>query len=83
MSCGRIGHCKLALAQLIEIVGEASKRVSDDFRRAHPSLPWTNAAKMRDKLIHSYDGIDLTIVQRTVTIELTALVAQLRELLGA
>jgi uncharacterized protein with HEPN domain len=73
---------QLALVQLIQIVGEASKRVGDDFCRAHPSLPWAKAAKMRDKLIHGYDVIDFSIVHRTVTVELPALVVQLRELLG-
>jgi uncharacterized protein with HEPN domain len=38
---------QLALVQLIEIVGEAASRIPDDFRAAHPQVPWRLAADMR------------------------------------
>jgi uncharacterized protein with HEPN domain len=41
------------------VLGEAVKRLSDDFRARHPEIPWTLMAGMRDKLIHGYDIVDL------------------------
>ncbi len=73
---------QLALVQLVEIVGEASKQAGAEFRQAHPKLPWSKAAGMRDKLIHGYDVIDIAIVYRTVKDDLPALIEQLDELLG-
>jgi uncharacterized protein with HEPN domain len=47
------------------VMGEAVKRLSDDFRNQHPEIPWTLVAGMRDKLIHGYDIVDLEEVWKT------------------
>jgi uncharacterized protein with HEPN domain len=47
------------------VLGEAVKRLSDDFRARHPEIPWTLMAGMRDKLIHGYDIVDLEEVWKT------------------
>jgi uncharacterized protein with HEPN domain len=41
------------------LMGEITKRLSDDFKKAHTSIPWSAMARMRDKLIHHYRGVDL------------------------
>jgi uncharacterized protein with HEPN domain len=46
------------LHQLL-IIGEAVKRLSPEFRVAHPEVPWKLIAGTRDKLIHFYEGVDL------------------------
>ena len=66
---------QLAPVQLIEIVGEAASRVPDDFRVAHPEVPWRLAADMRNKLIHGYDLIEYTVVYDTIRVDLPPLVA--------
>ncbi|MGH3719176.1 MAG: HepT-like ribonuclease domain-containing protein [Pseudonocardiaceae bacterium] len=45
---------RLALTKLVEIVGEAAKHVSNDLRESHPEVPWSAAARMRDRLVHHY-----------------------------
>ena len=61
------------LHQLL-IVGEAVKRISPDFRAAHPEVPWKLIAGTRDKLIHFYEGVDLEEVWKMVTSDLAELI---------
>jgi len=57
------------LHQLL-IIGEAVKRLSPEFRGAHPEVPWKLIAGTRDKLIHFYEGVDLDEVWKMVTADL-------------
>ena len=45
---------RFALTKLVEIVGEAAKQVSTPTREEHNTVPWTAAARMRDRLVHHY-----------------------------
>ncbi len=65
---------RLALTKLVEIVGEAAKQISSVTRADHPEVPWSAAARMRDRLVHHYFDIDLEILWRTVTEDLPNLV---------
>lgn len=51
-----------ALVRSMEIIGEASKKVSPAFKSAHPSIEWKKMAGTRDRLIHDYFGVDYDIV---------------------
>lgn len=64
---------RLALTKLVEIVGEAAKQVSEPTRLAHPDVPWSAAARMRDRLVHHYFDINLDVLWLTVTDDLPAL----------
>lgn len=65
----------LALTKLIEIVGEAAKRVTVSTRSEFPDVPWAAAARMRDRLVHHYFDIDLDVLWTTVTDDLPRLLA--------
>ncbi len=69
----------LALTKLIEIIGEAAKQVSDETKAAHPDVPWSAAARTRDRLVHHYFDIDLDVLWSTVRDDLPALLALLPE----
>jgi uncharacterized protein with HEPN domain len=56
-----------AVHRRLEIIGEATKRLSPDFRDAHGDIPWTKMAGMRDILIHGYDRIEPEDVYDAVT----------------
>ena len=73
---------QLALTRLIEIVGEAASRVSQETRLRHPEIPWPQMVGMRNRLIHGYDTVDLAVLQSTVGVDLPPLVAQLDAILG-
>jgi uncharacterized protein with HEPN domain len=62
-----------AVIRQLMIIGEAAKRLSGDFKSAHPDVPWRQIAGMRDKLVHDYLGIDLGAVWDTATIDVPSL----------
>ena len=68
---------RLALTKLIEIIGEAAKQVSTDGRAEYPDVPWSAAARMRDRLVHHYFDIDLDVLWVTIEVDLPALLAAL------
>ena len=66
----------------IEIIGEAAKWVSPQFRTAHPDIPWQDMAGMRDKLIHDYFGVDVNQVWLTATLDLPPLAERIKDILA-
>ena len=70
-----------AILHQLLVLGEAAKRLSEPFRAAHPDVPWTLIARMRDRLIHGYDTVDLQLVWQTVERDVSALLAHLEPLL--
>ena len=73
----------LALLKLVEIVGEASTRVSDALKGAHPEIPWREIAGTRHHLVHGYDAVDYDILWTIVTKDFPPLARQIRNLLPA
>jgi uncharacterized protein with HEPN domain len=56
-----------AVERHLEIIGEAAKNVSDEFRGEHPEIPWKKMAGMRDRRIHGYRQVNLDIVWSIAT----------------
>ncbi|MFW9917142.1 MAG: DUF86 domain-containing protein [Candidatus Thorarchaeota archaeon] len=66
----------------IEIMGEATKRLSPEIRSSNPQIPWKSIAGMRDKLIHDYLGVDPDAVWDTIKNDVPALEKELSALLS-
>jgi uncharacterized protein with HEPN domain len=67
-----------AVVRAIEVLGEAAARMSEETRHATPHIPWNAIVGMRNRLIHGYFNIDVTIVWKTVSVEIPSLLAKLR-----
>ena len=70
-----------AVMYAISIMGEATKRLSNEFREEHPHLPWRELTGMRDRLVHDYKNIDLDILWDVISVEVPALLVSLEPLL--
>jgi uncharacterized protein with HEPN domain len=52
------------------VIGEATKRLSNEFREQYPMIPWRQMAGLRDVVIHDYDELDLDILWNVIHINL-------------
>lgn len=64
-----------------EIIGEATKNLSDEFRTRHGDIQWKDMAGMRDKLIHQYFGVDMEAVWESVIEDIPALKKSVTDIL--
>ncbi len=69
-----------AVERQLEILGEAAKRLSPEYRERHPHVPWRRIAGLRDVLIHRYDNVDPNIVWETIDVALPELLRLLESL---
>jgi len=70
-----------AVVRQLEIIGEATRRISSETRSRSPDTPWQDIAGMRDKLIHDYFSVDLRRVWNTTKSDLPPLKAAVIRLL--
>lgn len=59
-----------AVIRSLEVIGEAAKKIPEELRELYSDIPWRRMARMRDKLIHEYHGVDLEIIWTVVKEEL-------------
>lgn len=52
----------LAIVRLLEVIGEAASRVSEETRSTYPQVPWRQISNLRNRLIHGYDEVDFDIL---------------------
>lgn len=68
------------VARNLEIIGEATRKLPEEFRRAHPQIPWTQIGGLRNRIVHDYFGLDLEIIWEIIQHDLPELEKQVRAL---
>ncbi|MCD4686602.1 MAG: DUF86 domain-containing protein [Anaerolineae bacterium] len=63
-----------AVFHCLVIIGEATRRISEDFRTAHPEITWHGMQGLRNRLVHEYDEVNLAIVWNVLQTHLPALI---------
>ena len=74
-------NLRLALAHLVQTIGEAARQVSSAFREAHPQTPWAKIVGMRHRVVHDYLHVDYDIIWGVVSVDLPALIEVLADIL--
>jgi uncharacterized protein with HEPN domain len=70
-----------AVVRQIEIIGEAARNISDEFREKHSKLPWGKMTGIRNKIIHEYFNINYAIVWDTVRDDLPGLKKSIKKII--
>lgn len=69
-----------AVLRNLQIVGEAARMISDQWKADHPEIPWRRISGMRNRLVHEYFRVDVEKVWDTVRDDLPALLSQIEPL---
>jgi uncharacterized protein with HEPN domain len=70
-----------ATERQFEILGEAARRISDEFRQAHAAIAWQHIVGLRNIVAHRYDQVRQDILWTVIHSELALLLVQLEALL--
>ena len=73
----------LSLVRLLEIVGEASARIPEDFRQRYQQVPWQDIADLRNRLIHGYDNVNFDVLWAIIEKDLPPLIDQLEKIIAS
>ncbi|MBV9241582.1 MAG: DUF86 domain-containing protein [Acidobacteria bacterium] len=72
-----------ALIRKLEVIGEAAKGISGEIRGDHPEVPWSDMARMRDRMVHQYFRVDLDVVWETIQTDIPLLRSQVQPIYGS
>ena len=70
-----------ACIRLLEVIGEASRSVSEDLKKQYPEIEWREIVDLRNLLLHEYFGVDLNIVWSIIQFDLPPLKSKIQNIL--
>jgi len=71
---------RLGLTHLVQVIGEAARKVSPEFQQAHPEIPWRQIIGMRHRIVHDYMRVDEDVLWEVVNNDLPALLPLLESI---
>lgn len=71
-----------AVVRQLQIIGEATRSLSDEFKGNHPEIPWIQIIGMRNRIIHEYFRVNLAIVWEVVRNDLPVIAGQVTKILA-
>jgi uncharacterized protein with HEPN domain len=69
-----------AVIRRLEIIGEASSRISAETQAQYPHLPWLAMKGTRNRVIHEYDSVEIEIIWDIIEIDLPSLITELEKI---
>jgi uncharacterized protein with HEPN domain len=73
-------NLRLALAHLVQILGEAARHITSETQEAHLEIPWREIIGMRHKIVHDYMNLDEDVLWEVVTHDLPSLITALEQI---
>ena len=70
-----------AIVKVLEIIGEAASPISTDTQHAYPHIPWRQIIGLRNRVVHGYFDIDLSLIWQIVHQDIPILLDQLQDLI--
>jgi uncharacterized protein with HEPN domain len=71
---------RLGLTHLVQVIGEAARKVSLEFQQLHPEIPWRRIIGMRHRIVHDYMRVDEDVLWEVVSKDLPTLLPLLENL---
>jgi len=73
---------KDAVVRNLEIIGEASRQITNEFKALHPDIEWREAADLRNKIIHDYAGVDYVLLWEIIQLDIPGIKQKILNLLA-
>jgi uncharacterized protein with HEPN domain len=70
---------RMGLAHLVQVIGEAARKVSPEFQSDHAEIPWRQIIGMRHRIVHDYMRLDEDVLWKVVSEDLPALLPHLEK----
>lgn len=67
------------LFRLIQI-WESAKKLTEEYKVAHKSIPWVDIAGLRNRLVHDYGNVDLRVIYLTLSEDVSVLIKELEKI---
>lgn len=67
------------LFRLIQI-WESAKKLTEEYKAAHKSIPWVDIAGLRNRLVHDYGNVDLSVIYLTLSDDVPVLIKELERI---
>jgi len=69
-----------AVVRNLEIIGEASRQLPEDFKNIYSDIAWQEIAGLRNRIVHAYFGIDLLLIWEIIQNDWPTLETKLKQI---